>query len=119
MTKTILITGGTGKLGAQFVKHFMNKNFNVIFTSLKQSEIDALLKNEILNNKKTLGIEIDLEKKDLASNILNFLTKIFLPNPMSCSTISYSTRSWFSAALMLWSKVEPSKTDVMHSTSFS
>ncbi len=75
MTKTILITGGTGKLGAQFVKHFMNKNFNVIFTSLKQSEIDALLKNEILNNKKTLGIEIDLEKKDLASNILNFLTK--------------------------------------------
>lgn len=42
MAKTILITGGTGKVGTQLVNYFANKGLNVIFTSRTQSKLDAL-----------------------------------------------------------------------------
>jgi NAD(P)-dependent dehydrogenase (short-subunit alcohol dehydrogenase family) len=82
--KCLLITGGTGKIGSQLVKHFYKKNFDVIFTSKKQNEIDSLKKNIKPSNvdNKLIGITIDLEKENFSKNILQTLEAKNL-NPIS------------------------------------
>lgn len=75
MNKTILITGGTGKIGSQLVKHFYKQGWNVIFTALKQEEIDTL-KNNLYNKltpTKLTGIAINLEDKSVATQIIKFV----------------------------------------------
>lgn len=84
MNETIFITGGTGKVGTQLVKHFFEKQFNVIFTSLEQSEIDTLINQ--LNQKSSkknqiLGLVINLMEKDFTTKILKIFKKTKLqPN---------------------------------------
>ena len=77
MSKTILITGGTGKVGAQFVKHFFKQGLDVIFTGLTQSEIDILCeKNSRKNQKnKCLGVAVDLTQKKGIEKIVTVLKK--------------------------------------------
>lgn len=41
--QTILITGGTGKFGRNFVSHFSKKNWTVLFTSTSEERVDELL----------------------------------------------------------------------------
>lgn len=83
MSKTILITGGTGKVGSQLVKHFYKQGWNVIFTALKQEEIEAL-KNNIYSKptpNKLAGIAINLESESVATQIINFIEeKKLLPH---------------------------------------
>ncbi|KKQ32674.1 MAG: hypothetical protein US49_C0006G0125 [candidate division TM6 bacterium GW2011_GWF2_37_49] len=83
MNKTILITGGTGKVGSQIVQHFYQQGWNVLFTSLKQEEIDTIsgnIQNETIPNK-LIGIVINLEDLSSAQKIINFVEeKKILPN---------------------------------------
>ncbi len=74
-TKTIIITGGTGKLGKQFVRFFFKKSYNVVFTSRSKSNIESML-NEHRNDPgkgKIYGIQVNLEEEDAVLNIMNYL----------------------------------------------
>lgn len=44
MRQTILITGGTGKFGQNFVEHFSGKGWQVFFTTTRKSNADSLMK---------------------------------------------------------------------------
>lgn len=48
MTETILITGGTGKFGRQFVTYFASKGWQVIFTSTSQGRADEFIEQKRL-----------------------------------------------------------------------
>lgn len=69
MTKTILITGGTGKVGKQLVYHFEKKGFNVVFISRDDNKIKEIVKN----SKNITGLKLDLLEKDFISDLLKVL----------------------------------------------
>jgi len=66
MPKTILITGGTGKVGKQLVEYFSKNGFVCIYTSRK---------NAPLQNKNTIGIKVDLLSKNGIEKLLAELKK--------------------------------------------
>ncbi len=77
MSKTIFLTGGTGKLGRQFIDHFLDSGARIVFTSRKKTSIDelcALYKDSVREGKLT-GIKIDLESKHSALEIEERLTE--------------------------------------------
>ena len=49
MKETILITGGTGKFGRQFVKHFADEGWRVLFTTTCQDNANSLVKKTASN----------------------------------------------------------------------
>lgn len=62
MSSSILITGGTGKFGRKFVKHFAAKGWNVYFTSTSLTKGEEFIECESLpDTVKT--IEVDLMQK--------------------------------------------------------
>ncbi|MFC0561927.1 SDR family oxidoreductase [Halalkalibacter alkalisediminis] len=78
LSKSILITGGTGKVGKQLIQHFLNKKYKVIFTSRNEEKIASLIrkfKNEGHNNKSLNGILVDLEQEKAFQNIINWFEK--------------------------------------------
>jgi len=79
---TILITGATGLLGAEFVKNFGAQGHSIIFTSRNQKKINILSKK--LNNlgaNKIVGINIDLEEDGAVDKIiLELIKKKVYPN---------------------------------------
>lgn len=58
MTTSILITGGTGKFGRQFVKHFANKGWQVLFTTTSQNNADTLIK-ELADDSRLISLIVD------------------------------------------------------------
>jgi NAD(P)-dependent dehydrogenase (short-subunit alcohol dehydrogenase family) len=75
MNKTILITGGTGKVGSQLVKHFYTLGWNVLFTAFQQEEADLIqtqLYNKNMTNKIT-GMAVDLEQENIGNNLRKFV----------------------------------------------
>lgn len=75
MSKTILITGGTGKVGGQIVKHFYKQGWNVLFTALKQEEICtsiASIQDKSMPNQ-LIGIAINLEDLSVGQKIIDFV----------------------------------------------
>jgi len=81
-SRTIMITGGTGKIGLQFVKYFLAKGFTVVFISRTQKNVESLYErlDSYRNNNRLYGILVDLEEKNAPKQILDFLRakKIFL-----------------------------------------
>lgn len=69
--KTILLTGGTGKVGSQLIKHFSERGYNVVFTSRYKDKIDNIIKNTSNNN--IYGIEIDLTEENSVKRLLEEL----------------------------------------------
>ena len=69
MAKTILITGGTGKIGKHFVNHFLSKGMSVVFTSRNDENIKKLIDNR----PNIYGIKVDLEREDAVKIILDYL----------------------------------------------
>ena len=67
MSKTILITGGTGKVGQQLLNHFSKKGMTVIFTSRNEDKIKAL------SSEKIIGIKVDFQNIDSVEKIITFL----------------------------------------------
>jgi NAD(P)-dependent dehydrogenase (short-subunit alcohol dehydrogenase family) len=68
--ETILITGGTGKIGSQLVDHFAQKNdFLVLFTSTSTKKIE-----DIVNGRKNvIGVCSDFHDKDYLEKLIEWL----------------------------------------------
>jgi len=78
MSRVVLITGGTGKIGSQLVKHFLNKNFKVVFTAKDAADRDGFFHKIIadkISSEKLFGVDIDLCLKDSAKKICLFLNE--------------------------------------------
>jgi len=76
--KTILITGGTGKLGTQFVKHFLAQGYTVVVTSRHPKHLTELSNKTVKSQNernRLLGITVDLERISAAQEIYEFLHK--------------------------------------------
>ncbi|MCG8523331.1 MAG: SDR family oxidoreductase [Pseudomonadales bacterium] len=61
MPQTILITGGTGKFGRQFVEYFLKKEWTVAFTTTNQERGESLLE-EFTRPEKLIAFVSDLTK---------------------------------------------------------
>lgn len=70
MKKAILITGGTGLIGSEFVKRFVDCGYEVITTSRSEEKLEKLEK-EYGNNVH--GIKVNLEDENAVEQILGFL----------------------------------------------
>lgn len=70
MKETILITGGTGKFGRQFVKHFAAKGWQVLFTTTSQDNADSLIK-EIVGDCCLMPLIVDFTKPQAVQDIIN------------------------------------------------
>lgn len=69
MTETILITGGTGKFGRQFVKHFANKGWRVLFTTTCQDHANSLM-NELADDCRLLPLVVDFTQPQALPDIV-------------------------------------------------
>lgn len=72
--KTILITGGTGKFGRNFVKYFAEQGWEVLFTSTKQANADQLISN-ISTNSNIKAFISDLTKPNAAVELIEKIRK--------------------------------------------
>lgn len=70
MIETILITGGTGKFGMQFVKHFANKGWQVLFTTTCQNNADKLMA-KIGSDYRLMPLIVDFTKPQTVQDIIN------------------------------------------------
>jgi len=61
LTNTILVTGGTGKLGRRFVTHFANKGWVVLFTSTSRLRSQDLL-DELGQPERVIGFVYHLNE---------------------------------------------------------
>jgi len=69
MNKTVLITGGTGKLGKVLVRHFVGRGWRVVTTSREQSRLENLVASVGASENQVMGIAVDLRESS-ASNLL-------------------------------------------------
>ncbi len=70
--KTILITGGTGKIGGQLVRHFLADSWNVAFTSRSADGVDRLVERFKWNDEQTnrlIPIEVDFYSENTVPTI--------------------------------------------------
>jgi NAD(P)-dependent dehydrogenase (short-subunit alcohol dehydrogenase family) len=82
--ETILITGGTGKIGSQFVDHFAKKNdFLVLFTSTSIEKIERLVNGR----KNVIGIVSNFHDTDylkrLVTNLSDYQVNYLINNARS------------------------------------
>ena len=66
---TILITGGSGKFGRQYIDHFIKKDWTVIFTSTDKDRIDEV-KSAYDPTANLYGIEVNLLAEGAAQQCL-------------------------------------------------
>ncbi|MDE4455121.1 SDR family oxidoreductase [Psychrobacter sp. DAB_AL62B] len=72
MTETILITGGTGKFGRQFVKHFANKGWRVLFTTTCQDNANSLME-EIAGDCCLMPLIVDFTQPQAVQEIVKHI----------------------------------------------
>lgn len=70
MIETILITGGTGKFGRQFVKHFATKGWQVLFTTTSQDNANELIRM-VGNDCCLVPLIVDFTKPQAVQEITN------------------------------------------------
>jgi len=73
--KHILITGGSGKVGFQLVKHFLEKDFLVVTTSTDKGAFLENKEEELLNDRLEAlqVIEVDFNTKEAINVIIEYL----------------------------------------------
>lgn len=91
---TILITGGTGKVGKQLVKHFLNKGNIVITTTTKIENVKLLLSEYNIEVQKRLKIIVaDFTFPNAILDIIKYLEsesekpEVIIHNARSLSTL--------------------------------
>lgn len=89
MSRTILLTGATGKIGQVLLRHFLGRGDRIIAVVRSKSSFRKLSSLIGPESKKLLFVEIDLMKKNSVEKILSHLTKRKL-YPDGCI---YSARS--------------------------
>lgn len=67
--KTILITGGTGKVGTVLVNYYADKGYNVVFTSRSVQKIHKLIDGR----SNIYGIQVDFSQSNAVDDIINYL----------------------------------------------
>jgi NAD(P)-dependent dehydrogenase (short-subunit alcohol dehydrogenase family) len=70
--RTILITGGTGKIGFVLVKHFLDKGMQVIATGMTKTSVERI-KSQLSNSSSFVGLPIDLMDVKSSQNLSDFL----------------------------------------------
>ncbi len=74
MKKSILITGGTGKVGKRLVNHFLRNDWNVVITSRSTKKVEKMKKEMIFVNSKSLYcVEVDLTERTAIDSIIHYL----------------------------------------------
>lgn len=71
--KTVLITGGSGKVGFQLVQHFLEKEFVVITTTRNREKFLKEKKDRLNNIRNLLVMEVDFSSNNAIASILDFL----------------------------------------------
>lgn len=69
MKETILITGGTGKFGRQFVKHFATKGWQVLFTTTSQDNADELMR-KVGSDYRLIPLIVDFTKPQALQDMI-------------------------------------------------
>lgn len=72
--KTILITGGTGKVGTVLVNYYANKGCNVVFTSRSIQKIEKLKDGR----SNIFGIQVDFSQSNAVDDIIKKLIDLKL-----------------------------------------
>lgn len=72
MKETILVTGGTGKFGRQFVKHFAAKGWQVLFTTTSQDNANSLIK-EIAGDCCLMPLIVDFTKPQAIQDLVKYI----------------------------------------------
>ena len=72
MPQSILITGGTGKFGRQFVRHFVNAGWQVTYTTTSLRRAEALYM-DYPELQTAYALELDLLAHDAATSLLSLL----------------------------------------------
>ena len=72
MKETILITGGTGKFGRRFVKHFANKGWQVLFTTTCQDNADKLM-GKIGSDYRLMPLIVDFTQPQAVQDIVKHI----------------------------------------------
>ncbi|AFM05856.1 dehydrogenase of unknown specificity, short-chain alcohol dehydrogenase like protein [Bernardetia litoralis DSM 6794] len=71
---TVLLTGGTGKIGKKIIEELSKEGYTVFFTSRNKEKITQL-ENEFSNLGNIKGIEVDLEDSNLTDQLDNFFSE--------------------------------------------
>ena len=73
MNKTLLLTGGTGKIGKVLVRYFADKGWHVVTTSREQSRVDGLAADITLTKGNVTGIAADLQQPGASKSLVDDL----------------------------------------------
>ena len=74
MSKTLLLTGGTGKFGKVLVRHFAESGWSVVTTSREQSRLDQLIDGIGAVKGQVTGIVADLQQPSASRRLVDELT---------------------------------------------
>lgn len=69
MKETILITGGTGKFGRQFIQHFIQRGWVVLFTTTNKERGDQLISQ--FDSENLISFVADLTIPDAISQLVD------------------------------------------------
>lgn len=69
MSRVVLVTGGTGKFGGVFVRHFARQGWTVATTFRDQARMDALLAGMAGDAASVVALAADLQQPDEARRI--------------------------------------------------
>ena len=77
MSKTVLITGGSGTIGREICAKYSSKGYNVIFT-YNSSPIEAQITFDLLDsNKSNMMIQVNLTNQKSIKNLFETIKKSY------------------------------------------
>jgi len=89
MANSILITGGSGKVGFQLVQYYLKKNYVVITTTRNITNYLKQIDSVRINTTNLHLIEVDFSKK----NALNIIQDFIITNNLKIETVIHNARN--------------------------
>ena len=75
MNKTVLVTGGTGKLGRVLLSSFLDAGWTVVVTSPDRGRVDSLVEGYASETGKAHGLTADFHSSDAVDLLTEELTR--------------------------------------------